>query len=351
MKEEVDVPPEKVVVISDWDADGTVSAAIIVYTQEVMGRFPLKGKSRVKLVPSSPRTIGDSMAGLECADVLVILDIPYTNDVEKALERFASRCPGPKTRIYYFDHHESTIEKLPELEERFKAFAVVGRSPTSILLKNFLERLGVGFPPRLGEFIKAVGVLEKSPHAEANKRIVEYAASISKIFNKTRDPGLWKSYVRWISNPIPFEKPPLTGEKRDPIIASKEASKELDKEAQDIALSLVFKAKNLGYIKFIDARGVKTKGSIMGIVSAIYKMLRFPIAVLVSKSSGETLLVIRTPDKRAKRIAETLLKEGVLHDIGGHESLIVARVKENIETAKIEELLRKASLGSGQDPA
>ena len=336
-------PHEKVVVIGDWDADGVVSAAMIVYSQEVIGKFPLNGRYRVKLLPASPRTILESVSGLGCHEAVVLLDIPYTSDVEKALDYLKSVCEE-STKIYYFDHHLSTIENTARIEEKFDVYIVVGKSPTSILVKNFLERLHIRFPVRLVEFAKAIGILEKSARTEANKQIVSIAASISKLFNRDKSRDLWISYVRWLSSPLPFEKPPMYSITGDPLKAGMEASRELDAEAKNLAMELIFKAKNLGYVKFVDARGKRGKGSIMGVVSALYKMVKFPIAVLVSKNTGETLLVIRSPDKRAKRLAEKLANEGLLEDVGGHETLTVSKVKDGIDIRDLEEALRKASL-------
>ena len=333
---------ERVGVIGDWDADGVVSAAMIVYSQEVIGRFPLNGRNRVRLLPSSPRTLPDSIVDLDCHDAVVILDIPYTRDVEKALEYLASICGG-SSKIYYFDHHSSTIENVGVIEERFDAYIVVGRSPTSIIVKNFLERLNIKFPVRLAEFAKAVGILEKGLKAEASKQMVSLAASISKLFNRYKSRDLWVSYVKWLSSPLPFEKPPIPNITGDPLKAGIEASRELDAEAKNLAMDLIFKAKNLGYVKLVDARGMRGKGSVMGVVSALYKMVKFPIAVLVSKATGETLLVIRSPDERARRLAEKLASIGLLEDIGGHESLTVSKVREGVKLRDLEDALRRAS--------
>jgi hypothetical protein len=46
-----------VVVIGDWDADGFVSAAEVVFSQEVVGVYPVRGKHSAIAYPSTPRTL------------------------------------------------------------------------------------------------------------------------------------------------------------------------------------------------------------------------------------------------------------------------------------------------------
>jgi oligoribonuclease NrnB/cAMP/cGMP phosphodiesterase (DHH superfamily) len=125
---------KSVAVIGDWDADGVVSTAIVYYTQAKLGIFPLRGRRIPWTAPGGPRSFPEVLSALTtCPRVLVILDIPYTSEVAEGLREFRSRgCTG---KIYYFDHHPSTIDALPELEENLDVEAVVGRSATAVLLR------------------------------------------------------------------------------------------------------------------------------------------------------------------------------------------------------------------------
>jgi len=99
----------KVLIVGDWDADGVVASAEIVYAQEVLGVFPVKGKATIELRPAGPRTFS-SVVSNGCWDYVIILDIPFTQDVEMGLETLLK---GPcKPKIYYFDHHRAEAPLL-----------------------------------------------------------------------------------------------------------------------------------------------------------------------------------------------------------------------------------------------
>jgi oligoribonuclease NrnB/cAMP/cGMP phosphodiesterase (DHH superfamily) len=105
----------KVAVIADWDADGVVSAALILYSQYSKGVFPLEERTKPCLIPAGPRSIKRVVEEGKCWEVVVILDIPYTSEVEETIQHLRE-CGA---RIYYFDHHSSTIEAIRKLEEEY----------------------------------------------------------------------------------------------------------------------------------------------------------------------------------------------------------------------------------------
>ena len=124
-------------VVGDWDADGIIASAEILFAQETARAFPVKGaKCTPELRPSSPRNIGDVLKD-PCWDYLVILDIPFTPEVEQALDSVVSN--GCRPKIYYFDHHKVTIEKSPYIESKYSAVAFVGISPTSVLVLSLIH--------------------------------------------------------------------------------------------------------------------------------------------------------------------------------------------------------------------
>ncbi|MEB3844666.1 MAG: phosphoesterase [Desulfurococcales archaeon] len=347
----------EVAIIADWDADGVVSAALLLYAQEVKGVFPLKKRTKVCLIPSGPRSITKIKESGECWPIIVILDIPYTQEVDEVLNHLKEHCGS---KIYYFDHHKTTIEAMPKIEEKYNVYVVVGRSPTSVLLQRFLEGLNVRITPRLREFVKAIAVLEGNKHlkkeVDASEGIVRLAASISKALNQTRSSEAWAKYVRWVSNPIPFEdikirvRTPRTEEnnastarKRSLLKVGMEISQVSDKEVKEAARELAMSAKNLGYVKFVDARGRWEKRGSSALASAIYKIVNFPVAVLVEKEEGNRLLIIRSGRGEAESIMSELYKMGIVEDTGGHRNIAVARLKDIVTINMLERSLRKAS--------
>ncbi|MEB3852014.1 MAG: phosphoesterase [Desulfurococcales archaeon] len=350
----------QVAVIGDWDADGAVSAAIVYYTQAKLGVFPLSGRIKPWLAPSGPRSLPDTIGGLPgCPEVLVILDIPYTEEIAKALRLFrGSGCSG---RIYYFDHHPSTIDALPELEDDLHVDAVVGKSATAVLLRTFLAGMGVRLTPRLEGFVKAVAVLEGSRRKASQlvnsdireEGLVQLAASISKALNRTRSADLWRSYVEWLANPLPFESPKIrlpgvTGAV-DLIEASYDLGKEADEEAKQAAVDLAMGAESLGFIKFVDARGKWKKRGATALASYIHRITGQPVAVLVEKRDGGLLLVIRASHGAAVRIAEILRAMNALEDVGGHGNVATGRVPRELDVDRLKQLLRRAVFQAMQE--
>ncbi len=349
-----------VAVIGDWDADGVVSSAIIYYTQAKLGVFPLRGRLKPWMAPGGPRSFPEVLASLDwCPQVLVVLDIPYTEEVSGGLRNFRAR--GCASKIYYFDHHPSTVDSLPELEEELQVEVVVGRSATAVLLRTFLAGMNVRLTPRLEGFIKAVAVLEGSRRrAESligdqivEERLVQIAASMSKALNMMRSEELWRGYVEWLANPLPFEAPKIhlpgiEGE-IDLIEASVDMGREADEEAKQVAMDLAMGAENLGYMKFVDARGKWKKRGATALASYIYRMTGQPVAVLVEKRDGGLLLVIRASRGAAVRIAEILKAMNALEDIGGHGNVATGRLPPGLSIEKLKTLLRRAVFQAHQE--
>lgn len=351
---------ESVVVVGDWDADGVVSTAIVYYTQARLGVFPLRGRRIPWTSPSGPRGFPEVLAGLRaCPRVLMVLDIPYTREVAGALREF--RGGGCGARIYYFDHHPSTLDALPELEEELDVDVVVGRSATAVLLRTFLANMNVRLTPRLEGFIKAVAVLEGSRRRAENliggqieeEGLVRIAAAMSKALNITRSEELWRGYVEWLANPIPFEAPkirlPGVNEGLDLIEASVDIGREADEEARQAAIDLAMSAENLGYIKFVDARGKWRKRGASALAGYIYRMTGKPVAVLVEKSDGSLLLIIRASRGVAERIAQILKAMNTLEDVGGHGNVATGRLPEGMDIQTLKNLLRRAVLQALQE--
>ncbi len=342
---------QRALIIGDWDADGVIASAEIVYAQEVLGLFPAKCKCPIELAPASPRTLQSVLEGYRgsCWCCLVLLDIPFTNDVESALEAFmsAQQSLGCKPRLYYFDHHKTTLESATKIEEKYSGLVFVGVSPTSVLVKAFLESMGAKLTPRLRDLVSGAAVLEGGGWLSRAVRgvsdgIVKMTASISKVLNQTKDPELWRRYVKWAASVLPFEPTPLAHS--NPLEEGMSISEESDREIRQVAVDLAMSAKPVGFLKFVDARGKWSKGGSSALASAIYKMVKCTVALLVSKQDGTNLLIIRSSHGEAMSIAEELLKAGIAADIGGHHNIASLRLKEEVTVQQLEDALRRASL-------
>ncbi len=343
---------ERVAIIADWDADGVVAAASIVYSQEKLGVFPLKGKHKVELIPSGPREIEErikeKMKG-GCWDIIVILDIPFSNEVKNALDYLnSSNC---KAKIYYFDHHPISLENMSTIESRYNALAILGRSPTSILVKRLLDGLNAKLTPRLLSLIDAIGILEGGGWLrgknKATEGIVKLTASISKALNQKKEEGVWVKYVEWASNPLPFEQSffrESDSRIKNVVDLGIEVSKESDIEIKNAAFELAISAKNLGYLKFVDARSRWKKRGASALASALYKVLKATTALLVEKEDGARLLIIRSGKGEALNIMQRLFSSGITSDVGGHGNIAVAKLRQEITIKELEDSLRKASL-------
>ena len=334
----------RVAVIADWDADGVVGAALIYFAQEKRGIFPVEKKEKVCLIPAGPRSIIEEV-GDKCWERVVIVDIPLTQEVETVIANLKEKC---NAKIYYFDHHSSTLSKMAELEEKYGVFGVVGRSSSAVIIKRFLEGMGLKLTQRMRDFVAAVAVLEggrRHVKEEVSKKLVTLAASISKMLNQTRNKEAWVKYVKWIANPLPFEDPGIKlrlDEKVNLVEAGVELSEQADKETKDVALQLAMSAVNLGYLKFIDARDKWKKRGASALASAIFKIVNMPVALLVEKSDGSRLLIIRSGHGEAMDLIETLYNQGIVVDTGGHGNIEVARVEDTVTVAELKKSLRRA---------
>ena len=335
----------KVLVIGDWDADGVIAAAEISYAQETLGVFPVKGRAEVELRPAGPRSFQAALLG-GCWDYVVILDIPFTQDVEAALKAlFDSGC---KPKIYYFDHHKVTLEKATYIEETFNATTFIGVSPTSILVKAFLEGLGVRLTLRLRDLVASMAVLESGGwlgrrEGQVPEGVVKIAASISKTINQSKDPELWRRYVKWASSVLPFEPSSLGGEE-DLVVKGLTASAVSDHEIKDVARTLAMEARTVGFVKFVDARGKWNKSGASALASAIFRITKMTTVLLVSKGDGTNIVIVRGVKGDAMRLMESLYRLGVVEDVGGHENIASGRLKQGIGIKELEDALRRASL-------
>ncbi|MEN3000144.1 MAG: phosphoesterase [Acidilobaceae archaeon] len=340
-----------VAVIADWDADGIVAAAQIVYAQERLGIFPLRARAPVDLIPSGPRGFREKVAG-KCWDHLIVADIPFTVEVQLGLDDLSSRC---SYSLYYFDHHDTTVRNKELLEKRYReqrALVVVGSYSTSQLVRNFLERHGIKPTPRLKQFIEAVNFIEGGRRSSNNNEgAIKIVVSISKRLNITKSTEEWQKYVRWLASPIPFDELDLAQGKEAPeiITESLKTSKEADEELKSVAMDFAMSARRVGFVKFVDARNRWMGRGASALASAIHKTVKEPVVLLVNRDDGTVLVIVRSSRGEAGKIIQHLYENGIVEDRGGHQNIAIARLSREVSVADLERAILRASLDVSRD--
>ncbi len=313
----------RVLVVGDWDADGIVSAAEVVYAQEVLGIYPLKGKDHVvRAKPANPRTLREALEN-ESGDVLILLDIPYTRSVEEVLR--ASRYSFGK--VVYIDHHLSTLVHVQRIE-KVADEVLVGRSPTAVLVAHVIKSLGGKLSPRLDAFVSAAAFAEKGGRARVNFKLVDLVVKISKFISITRDSETWEKLVRWLASPIPMTALPFSRSIRS-LIREEEVKRESERVKQ-IAIELAPSAIRIANVRLVDARKISNV-KVSALASQLYRVFKLPV-IVIGKRGDRTLIAIRSRDDLPYRLAMELYKRGVLKDVGGHQSLAIGLLSSEYES-------------------
>ncbi len=337
------VGDNEVAIYADWDTDGATSAAMIYYSQYHKRIYPIRGRTEIYLKPSDARSIVEELKNLDrCYTAVTILDIPLTKSLFNSLVELNRRCKN--TRLIYIDHHYSTLYLSRRLENITEE-VFLGYKPTAVLTFNLLRSLGVKtLTPRLKAFMTAVGILERSPESKVkiSRELVKLAASISKASNILKNEEIWRKLVKWLANPLPQDLPI----DRKVLEEVKKIAEESDRELKDAANELAFIARRTGYIKFVDARKQWKKRGASALASALYRKFRQPVALLVEKTdpSPRLLLIIRTKNRGAYKIAIGFLRSKLAEEIGGHGNIAIIRLKKEVKIEDIENTLRKLSL-------
>ncbi len=333
---------EDVIVIADWDADGVVSAAMILYAQQYQGKYPLKGKRSVALRPATPRTLAQALRwepSYECPEVIMFLDIPYVKHNYKIILDVKRRCG--RTRIVYIDHHLSTIHNAHSLEKLVDE-VIVGYSSTALLVYNLLRAIGVRLTPRLENFARAINYMERSikvpPELES---MVKLASSISKAMKVEKNEELWERLVKWMASPLPFTTPPPLDRAIDKAQKLAERADELLKH---LSLELAMSAEKYGHLRLVNAQCIDLRGaSTTALTSRIYKILRKPV-ILFTERDERKFLVIKAGRGLAAKIASMLMRYGIVEDVGGHASIAVLRIKGDVDFDVIRNVVKDLAL-------
>ncbi|MEM1846623.1 MAG: DHH family phosphoesterase [Acidilobaceae archaeon] len=335
---------KKVLVIADWDADGTVSAAMIVYAQEKLRLFPTNQRVHIEVAPSGPRGFKEKLQG--CWDYVVVLDIPCTQEVEASLTEM--RRNGCRSVVLYFDHHDSTFENKEKLEKELGVTVFYEKMPTAMIVRNVLEKQGIKPPPRLRLLSEAVAAIEgraKNPR-DVGEKLVKLVLGISKYMNKEKDPSAWCTFVKKLADLLPFDAldAELGVEIQNLVTKTLEVSKEADKELKAAAIEHAMSAKRIGYVRLVDVRRKWEGRGASALASAIHKILGEPVVLLVNKDDGSTLLIVRSSRGEARKIVDALAEIGAIEDKGGHDNIATGKLSPSFSIEELEEVLRKLSL-------
>ncbi len=319
-------------VVSDWDADGVVSAAEVVFAQEFLGLYPLKCKAKVLLEPATPRTLDKALNEAK-GEVLVLLDIPYTRGVEEVIKSKRSQFK----RVIYIDHHISTLVHVDRIENLVDE-VLVGKSPTALLVAHVIKSLGGKLSPRLEAFVSAAAFTEKSmKKPRVDKRLVELVVKISKYLSVNKDREAWERLVRWLASPLAMTAMPFA--KSISSMIKEHVVKAETERIKHIAIDLAPSAIRVANVRIVDARKV-SEVKISALASQLYRIFKLPV-IVIGKRCGKTMIAIRSRDDLPYRMAIEMYRRGVLKDVGGHQSLAIGIVNETYaETSKIVDIVR-----------
>ncbi len=327
----------RVLVIGDWDADGVVASALILYSQEKLGVYPIESKAIVDLKPLDPQKLRVFLREVRHKyNVLVFLDIPYIPRMENIFRLLKEHYSVEK--IVFIDHHISSLnneEKLANVVDELR----LGYEPTSVIVYKILVEKKVHVPTKLKMFVETVSYMDRGLKVPSKyMKLFELASMFSKALTIKRDERIWIELVKWLSNPMPIQMP-LDKRVLEEV---KKAVEERDRELKEKAIDLAMSARKLSCLRFVDARRVWRKRGATALASKIAHVVKAPVAVLFSTTRGYDLLVIKASGGVAYRIAKYLIAEGYAEDVAGHPNLAIVRVKRGVDTEGLVKALNKA---------
>ncbi|MEM1627722.1 MAG: phosphoesterase [Desulfurococcaceae archaeon] len=328
----------KVFVTGDWDADGVIATALIVYGQEKMGKYPFEANAIVTKVPLDPdRTkyfLSDFSGGY---DVVVFLDIPY-NEILGNIMKMLKEHFGV-SKIVFIDHHITSLQRIDEVKTHADEVLVDYKKPTSMLVYEELVKRGITVHQRLRSFVEVVKYMDMGKRVPKEyMKLFEITKMFSKVLTAIRDVELWVKIVDWLASPTPLPVP------LDDAVWNrvKKVIEERDKEVAEKAMELAIGAVRIGDFRFVDARNAWKKRGVTALASKLSTILKAPVALLAGTNRDYSLLILKASYGRAYRIAKYLVGEGVALDIAGHPNLAIVRLPKDINRQELIEHLYKA---------
>jgi oligoribonuclease NrnB/cAMP/cGMP phosphodiesterase (DHH superfamily) len=328
----------RVFIGGDWDADGVVATALLVYSQEKLGRYPLEMRAVVDKKPVDPERLKFMLGVFKGNyDLLVLLDLPYTDHVPRIL-RIIKQHFGVR-KIMYIDHHLSTLTNRDKLEEVVDELIIDHREPTACIVAKLLKEHGVSIHQRLASFVEVVKYMDSGKKVpEKYLKLFQLTSMFSKALTAIRDENLWVKIVDWLASPSPIPMPL----NEEVLRRVKKIIEERDRETYEKALDLAMSAIRIGEIRFVDARNKWRHRGGTALASRISSILKAPVAVLIDTSKNYTLLIIKAPGGKAYRIAKFLVGEGIAYDIAGHPNLAIVKLDKNPDKKQLIDKLREA---------
>lgn len=330
----------KIFVGGDWDLDGIVSTALIVYAQEKLKVYPINADVVVEKKPLDPERIKYIFNDLKGVyEYMVLLDLPYTERVGSILN-LAKRHFNVK-RIMYIDHHLSTLHNLEKLKKIVDTVIVDHRKASAELIYELLVKNNIKVPDRIRSFIEVVKYMDTGRKIPQDMlRLFDYLRSIAKIVMYTRDENIWIRVVDWLSSPIASSSPFDNRVFEKYVKVVEERDREIEDKAMDFALSAV----KIGCFNFIDARGRWKQHASSVLVSKIASILKNPVIVWFDTNKTYSILIVKASGGRAYRVAKQLYSDGLAIDIGGHANLAVVKIPRNVDQKALMDALRRISV-------
>ncbi len=326
----------RVLVVSDWDADGAVASALAYYSQGIACRYPLEECCKVDLKPVEPSNIYALLSRLsESYEAVMFLDIPFLSKVAGLFKVLRERFSVG--RLIYIDHHLSTLNSESELRKLCDEVHV-SLEATSTILYGVLLSKGVKVHEKLKMFTTVVSYMDRGLRAPSELlQLLKLASVISKTLNVKRDPELYEKIVMWLVDPFP-SSPPFSALELKML---EKKVKEVDEELNRVVMDLAITGKNIGYLKFIDASSYWKKRGATSLVLRLGRLLKSPVAVVFKGEKGR-ILIVKASRGRAYRIAKYFIGEGLAEDIAGHPNLAIVKLVKEAPDKLIEDALRKA---------
>jgi len=328
----------RVLVLGDWDADGVVATALLIYAQKYLKKYPVEGSVEIDKIPVDPNKLKYILSIIsDKHEVVVLLDIPYSDVLANIVKMLKAHFNI--SRVIFVDHHIASVQRISEISNIADEVIVDFKKPTSLLLYEELSKRGIRVHEKLVKFVEVVKYMDSGRKVPGKlMKLFEVAKVFSKALTAMRSEELWSKIAEWLANPEPLPMPLDEAMWR----RAKEIIEQRDREVTEVARDLAVTAVKICDLRFIDARDRWKKRGATALASRLSAILKAPVAMLVNTNRGFPLLIIKAPGGRAYRIAKYLLAEGVALDIAGHPNLAIVRISSDIDKDKLIESLYTA---------
>ncbi|MGC8982977.1 MAG: phosphoesterase [Desulfurococcaceae archaeon] len=329
---------KKVLVLSDWDSDGVVAAALIDYVQRYLKKFPLEEEVELHKRPLDANGVKYLLSQVgEAYHTVVFLDVPYSDVLGNVVKMLKTHF-GVK-QVVFVDHHIGSLHKIDEVKKVFDIALVDYKRPTVAILYDELASRGIKVHEKLRLFVEVIRYMDSGKRVpEKLMKPFEIAKSISKALTAIRSEELWIKIVEWLSDPTPRPMPL----DESAWSKAKDVIEKRDKEVKEVATRLAISAIKVGDFRFVDARSTWKKRGVTALASRLSAILKAPVALVAGTNREYALLILKAPGGRAFRIAKYLLAEGIAQDVAGHPNLAIVRIPKDLDKKQLIDALYHA---------